>query len=69
VVFGNYAKTTGRTGRVVAVVMMVVPVDTVCPPAEAGRSSWTWAAVMTMGQENYAAALLVKCCGAKDRGT
>jgi len=48
---------------------MVVPVDTVCPPAEAGRSSWTWAAVMTMGQENYAAALLVKCCGAKDPGT
>jgi len=69
VVFGNYAKTTGRTGRVVAVVMMVVPVDTVWLPAEAGTSTVAWAAVMTMGQENYAAALLVKCCAAKDRGT
>ena len=49
--------------------MMVVPVDTVWLPAEAGTSTVAWAAVMTMDQENYAAALHVKCCAAKDRGT
>ncbi|MFI8719721.1 hypothetical protein ACIGHF_17795 [Stenotrophomonas sp. NPDC077464] len=65
VVFGNYAKTTGRTGRVVTVVMVVVPMArpaSARPPWTAVMRSVAVAAGRTMAQENYGAALLVKCC-------
>jgi hypothetical protein len=70
VVFGNYAKTTGRTRRVVTVVIVVVPVAGAALrplPWEAVANSSAVAAARTMGQENYAGVPLVKCCTAKSR--
>ncbi|MDY0981068.1 MULTISPECIES: hypothetical protein [Stenotrophomonas] len=70
VVFGNYAKTTGRTRRVVTVVMVVVPVARATlrmPPVRAVERSVTVAAARTMDQENYADRVLVKCCTAKSQ--
>ena len=67
-VFGNYAKTTGRTGLVVTVIMVVV-VNWHAPPGRKAAPVYWLARVKALFMEldDTSVKRAVKCCNAKNQ--